>query len=92
MRWHHQLLCLNQEKSVGKNKSSKFYISVKLAISTTLVRPTGVEPATSGFEVRNSIQLSYGRLLNIIMRHTKTGAEDGIRTRDVHLGKVTLYH
>ena len=23
---------------------------------------------------------------------TKFGAEDGIRTRDIYLGKVTLYH
>ena len=27
-----------------------------------------------------------------IMRLFTSGAEDGIRTRDVHLGKVTLYH
>ena len=46
------------------------------------MHPAGVEPATFWFVVRHSIQLRYGC----------KKAEDGIRTRDPHHGKVMFYH
>ena len=40
--------------------------------------------------------LNYMKILKIYDKRRKmrllSGAEDEIRTRDVHLGKVTLYH
>ena len=44
----------------------------------------------------SALPLGYGAILNLkqnlAIRQDNFGAEDEIRTRDVHLGKVTLYH
>jgi hypothetical protein len=45
--------------------------------------PPGFEP---GMKVLQTFALPLGYSAE------KNGAEDEIRTRDVHLGKVTLYH
>ena len=45
----------------------------------------GFEPRTHALEGRCSIQLSYAPIFYY-------GAGNEIRTRDFHLGKVTLYH
>ncbi len=57
-----------------------------------MARPRGVEPLTFWSVVKRSIQLSYGRNQFHKIPLGKNGAEDGIRTRDPHLGKVMFYH
>ena len=46
-------------------------------------RVEGIEPSSLAWKAR-ALPLSNTRII--------FGAEDEIRTRDVHLGKVTLYH
>lgn len=68
------------------------HVAVKVLCLTDLANPLykvvsaqGFEPRTHALEGRCSIQLSYAPTLYF-------GAGNEIRTRDFHLGKVTLYH
>ena len=59
-----------------------------------MVRPAGLEPATTRLEGGCSIQLSYGRVLvlyNVFNVILKNGRSGGIRTPDILLPKQARY-
>ena len=56
-----------------------------------MVRPAGLEPATIRLEGGCSIQLSYGRVLDLFRVVLKNGRSGGIRTPDILLPKQARY-
>lgn len=66
------------------------------------MRPTRLERATYGFEVRCSIQLSYRRIFRyaqhrliyqyLITEHKRKRVGDGVRTHDNQIHNLALYH
>ena len=56
-----------------------------------MVRPAGLEPATTRLEGGCSIQLSYGRVLDFFSVVLKNGRSGGIRTPDILLPKQARY-
>ena len=66
------------------------------------MRPTRLERATYGFEVRCSIQLSYRRIFRhtqnrliykcLLIEHKRKRVGDGVRTHDNQIHNLALYH
>ena len=56
-----------------------------------MVRPAGLEPATTRLEGGCSIQLSYGRVLDLTFWLFNYGRSGGIRTPDILLPKQARY-
>ena len=50
------------ESRTSSNIEKTFDLAIVVPFETGEARPEGVEPPTHGFEVRYSIQLSYGRV------------------------------
>ncbi len=66
------------------------------APATKYARPGGLEPPAYGFEVRRSIQLSYGRIrLMLDTQHChriENGVSEGARTPNHQIHNLALYH
>jgi hypothetical protein len=66
---------------VSANSTTPAYLGLQLIFK--LEAATGFEPVIRVLQTR-ALPLGYAAV--------KTKAEDGIRTRDPHLGKVIFYH
>ena len=74
-----------QDSNLRMHESKSCALPTWLIPIIKLVSAQGFEPRTHALEGRCSIQLSYAPIFYY-------GAGNEIRTRDFHLGKVTLYH
>ncbi len=79
---------------LGQIKKPTLFTEITVATWGLLEAPPGFEPGVRALQAP-ALPLGYGATLSVYAGYTKAvhnGAEDEIRTRDICLGKATLYH
>lgn len=94
--FHHGILSPGRLPVPPLGQIKKPILFALTAVMGLLEAPPGLEPGVKALQA-SALPLGYGAVYHIICvttlsRYRIFGAEDEIRTRDICLGKATLYH